>query len=991
MKLVLTNFSMKHPRFVVGLTLLAVLVLGTQFPRVRFDTDPENMLDADEKVRLEHHRIKELFSLYDFVIVGVVNEDNEHGVFNPGTLSRIHTLTRQLASLSRSPEGLPQVREAGEAGGKRVIDLSPAGMIPTLMNVAFRHDPNRLFTAEGDSAIIAREIIAPSVVDNLRQAEFGSLKIEYLMETPPVSQAECDRIREDAMSNPLYRDTLVSSDGAAVALYIPIKEKTFSYTVANLARELTKDWPAEDAVHITGLPVAEDTFGVQMLVQMATSAPLAGIMIFILLLIFFRRVSLIIAPMLLAGVTIVCTMGLLIGAGFPVHIMSSMIAIFLMPIAVADSVHILSEYHDVAHRFDSKQDAIRHVVGHLFMPMLYTSTTTFAGFASLLTTPIPPVRIFGGFVAFGVAAAWLLTMTFVPAYIMLFTSNKMLEAPSDGAGGHPSPMMNTLLNKLGNVSYLHWRLVLAAVVAVAAFSIVGITKINVNDNPVKWFTPDHEIRVADRVMNDHFGGTYTAYLTLAPVTAEDVTCHEKAALIRQRVVKHFGAKMPAETAVFKERFDALSQRLCNMETCDPNLCFLELNKLASELDAAGPRRWQRLGDTINYLDPEGLTMTSLRERLLRDGQPEALVETLLADAKLRDPLTGEALMNQAIAVCDDYSSDSFGRFMQSLETDISAPLFKQPEVLAYVEDLQAALAAIPVVGKTSSAVDALKKAAFELRYIDPAAYPESERDKIAARNEANFSIPASAAAVGQVYTQLEGTKKKDSLFHLVTRDYRQVNIWVQLKSGDNRDMEDVLTRVDRFITANPPPVKTHVSWGGLTYINVEWQKKMVGGMGLALASSAVIVFVMMLLLFRSPVYGLLSMVPLTVTIAFIYGLIGWFGKDYDMPVAVLSSLTLGLSVDFAIHFLERTRELYKTTGDWRRTVTDMFNEPAAAITRNAVTVALGFLPLLLAPLVPYRTVGFFLAAIMAVSWFATLMILPALITLFAKFTLKQEE
>ena len=50
-------------------------------------------------------------------------------------------------------------------------------------------------------------------------------------------------------------------------------------------------------------------------------------------------------------------------------------------------------------------------------------------------------------------------------------------------------------------------------------------------------------------------------------------------------------------------------------------------------------------------------------------------------------------------------------------------------------------------------------------------------------------------------------------------------------------------------------------------------------------------------LFRSPVYGVLAMVPLTITIVFTYGLIGLVGKDYDMPVAVLSSLTLGLSVD----------------------------------------------------------------------------------------------
>ena len=107
--------------------------------------------------------------------------------------------------------------------------------------------------------------------------------------------------------------------------------------------------------------------------------------------------------------------------------MSSMIAIFLMPISVADSVHILSEFFDTYHKFRNKAETIKHVVGHLFMPMLYTTLTTIAGFASLGTTPIPPVRVFGLHVAFGVGLAWLLTMTFVPAYIMIFVRTKMLD------------------------------------------------------------------------------------------------------------------------------------------------------------------------------------------------------------------------------------------------------------------------------------------------------------------------------------------------------------------------------------------------------------------------------------------------------------------------------------------------------------------------------------------------------------------------------------
>ena len=60
----------------------------------------------------------------------------------------------------------------------------------------------------------------------------------------------------------------------------------------------------------------------------------------------------------------------------------------------------------------------------------------------------------------------------------------------------------------------------------------------------------------------------------------------------------------------------------------------------------------------------------------------------------------------------------------------------------------------------------------------------------------------------------------------------------------------------------------------------------------------------------------------------------------------------------------------------------MFGGPGRAIIRNALVVAIGFLPLLTAPLVPYKTVGFFMFAIMAISSFATLFIIPAIISLF---------
>jgi predicted RND superfamily exporter protein len=249
-------------------------------------------------------------------------------------------------------------------------------------------------------------------------------------------------------------------------------------------------------------------------------------------------------------------------------------------------------------------------------------------------------------------------------------------------------------------------------------------------------------------------------------------------------------------------------------------------------------------------------------------------------------------------------------------------------------------------------------------------------------------VPDSAQAIAQCYLLFQNSHKPQDLWHLVTPDYSQANVWLQLKSGDNQDMEKVEVLVEKYIKDDPPPVPMEVGWAGLTYINTVWQERMVFGMLKSLLGSFIIVAILMAFLFGSVSWGLLSMIPLSITIAFIYGVIGWIGKDYDMPVAVLSSLTLGLSIDFAIHFIERMRAVYKETQDLKDTFRRMYQEPARAITRNAIVIAIGFTPLLLSPLVPYNTVGFLIAAIMTISGLVTLMILPSLICLMKRFLLK---
>jgi predicted RND superfamily exporter protein len=858
----ITEFSLNHYRLVTVLMVAITVSLGAFMPLIRVDTDPQNMLAEDEPVRLGHDQTKADFSLSDIVVLGVVNDQHPEGVFNKTSLTRIYELTDYIKTW-RSQK-----------------------------------DPN-----EG---VIEVDLMALSVVDHISQGGPGTVSFEWLMPQPPATEQEALAIRDRAMSNPLLKGTLVSENGKALSVFIPLTTKHVSYELYQDLSQRVADYGGDDHFHITGLPVAEDTFGYEMFVQMAISAPLAMLVIFLLMLLFFRKLVLVISPMIVAMVSVISTMGLLIAFGFPVHIMSSMIPIFLMPIAVVDSVHILSEFFDLYTREKGRRGTIVEVMNDLFMPMLYTSLTSAAGFASLALTPIPPVQVFGLFVATGIMIAWVCTISFVPAYVMMLKESSLANFGAAVHHEERASKMSRLLGAAGTLTYRGAKPILALIVILIGISVYGITKIQINDNPTKWFAKTHPIRQADIELNKHFGGTYMVYLVFKDTTSAVVDANYVGPL-RDRLLA-WGTEMSLPQPVVKEAETMLLEAADSDST---KVAYLEdlLGVLIDREADASDAQVDAWSDLLTFVDVE----------------------------------------------------------RQKLDT------FKQPATLNYLIGLQDYLVQEGLIGKSSSLADVVRKVHQEL--IDG--------------QMVNYRIPDSPAAVAQCLIQYQSSHRPEDLWHFVTQDYRQTNLWLQLKSGDNRDMKQVLDAVERYTAEHRPPAGIDYHWAGLPYINVEWQAKMVGGMLMSLIGSFIIVFVMMALLFRSPLWGLLCMVPLTVTIAMIYGVIGLIGKDYDMPVAVLSALTLGMAVDFAIHFLERARATYGEHGSWEASVGHMFAEPARAITRNVLVIAIGFLPLLAAPLMPYKTVGIFLCAIMGLSGAVTLIVLPALLTVFEKSAFKE--
>ena len=224
------EIAIKRPKFValsmiLGTVIIAALaVLPSIWPNsfpslhsLKIDTDPENMLPHDEPVRVFHDRMKKELSLYDMLVVGVVNESNPNGVFNVDTLRNIHTLTEYAKTLHWQ-------------------------------------NPDRPNKTEG---IIVPDIISPSTVDSIEQAGLGAVSFKWLMSSVPSSNEEALKIRDMAKRIPFLNGTLVSEDGKALALYLPLSSKDLSHKVSQLLQEKISEFHGDDEFYITGLPVAE--------------------------------------------------------------------------------------------------------------------------------------------------------------------------------------------------------------------------------------------------------------------------------------------------------------------------------------------------------------------------------------------------------------------------------------------------------------------------------------------------------------------------------------------------------------------------------------------------------------------------------------------------------------------------------------------------------------------------------------------------------------
>jgi len=749
----LTQSVLGHPKLIIGLVVAISLFFLAQFPKIKIDTDPKHMLPADSPVRQYNDKVEKDFVLHpDVIVLGIVNTD---GIFNPQTLTYIKDLTN-----------------------------------------AVRQIPG----------VIVRDVDSLTTVENVFSNK-GELVVRPALGDIPQTEEGLSALRKSILDNSLFAGRFISSDGKAVAIFIPIEPTANGKEIADKIRTMLPKNPGQNHFYLAGDPVARDTFGTEMFRQMALFSPIAGFVMCIALWFMFRNVTVIVANMAVAMISIIWSVGGMIGLGLPVHIMSSMSPIFLMAIAT-DAVHIFNEFAFRLGEGHDKRKAILETMKVVGSPVFYSDVTTAVGFAALATVTIVPVKIFGLVVAFGTLVILLMSYTFVPALLMLIPEKHILKLASHGKGEKLPPS----LLRLGRFCVEKAKPIILVGIVLFIVAMAGLARIHVNNNMVHWFKFNSEVRSADRVMNKYLGGTSTAYLI---VQAKD-------------------------------------------------------------------------------------------------------------DGAIGDPV-----------------------------------------FLRQIEGLQRELEKDPLVGKTFSLADYIKRANLVMH--DDA--PIFNR------------IPDSKQEVGQYLFLLQSAAKPRHLDNVVDFSLKTANIIIQLKSWDADTMKSVISRANSFFASHPLPEGANFKPAGIAYFNMVWNHEVLWGMVNSFLWGLVLVLILLLFQTRSFLWGALSFLPLLFTIALIYGVVGLIGKDFDMPIAVLSTLSLGMAIDFAIHFVGRFHQRYKEDPRLKEALIWTVARPGKGIFLNAILFALGFAVMAFATLTPYITVGVFMAAIMVLSSVMSVIYLPALIQL----------
>lgn len=505
---------------IIGITTL----FGAQLPKLIVDTNTM-FLAEEHPARQRFERVQTDFTGMNDSIMVVVSSP-EKGMFGPDGIELIKRLTGELEKLTfidevnerelqqvirRLPqESQPLLRRALEDGIAR--DDYP--ILLSLYRQAANGDDLKLAYALRDAVAKIQPIRKVTSLTNMEELfpENETFVVDDFIRSIPTSEHEARALREEGMANPMLYKSLIGDDGNSLAIRVEgridpedavnmrlLYEKVNTLTSARHYHEYD--------IHLAGLPVMAAASAAVSERDTGIYFPVVILVVLGIILLYLRSASRVAIPLVVVILSIIWTMGLMALIGVKQNIISSMMPVFLIAIGIVDSIHILSEYDNQVRAGKDHRSALSAMMDNEFHPVLVTSLTSAVAFLFLAWTEIIYVRDFGLFVAFGIMAAMLLSLYFIPAVIAL-VKPKPAPAMSETKGmGRVFSCMRRGFVRATHTMIQHRTKALAILGAIFIVAVYGAAHVTVDNQSVSYFPADSEIRIADNYVNAHYGGT----------------------------------------------------------------------------------------------------------------------------------------------------------------------------------------------------------------------------------------------------------------------------------------------------------------------------------------------------------------------------------------------------------------------------------------------------------------------------------------------------
>jgi len=212
-------------------------------------------------------------------------------------------------------------------------------------------------------------------------------------------------------------------------------------------------------------------------------------------------------------------------------------------------------------------------------------------------------------------------------------------------------------------------------------------------------------------------------------------------------------------------------------------------------------------------------------------------------------------------------------------------------------------------------------------------------------------------------------------------DFREENalITARITTNSTEEIRRVLNEIEE--KSKSYGADTFPLIGGFGDLLAELVNAVVRGQIISLLLSIILVAVVVMVLFKSFTAGLYTAVPLIAALISLFSLMGFLNIKLDMITAMLSSIMIGVGVDYTIHFLWRYREERKDLTQ-EEAVVKTLTTSGRGITFNALSVIVGFSILFVSGFLPVKFFAFLVTVSIATCLIGALLILPALVLVF---------